>query len=65
MNKAIHLNPDSSSVYINRDAANRYFWRVKEAKKNFQTAIEVAKKQENQNLIITIEKILQEINDKE
>lgn len=63
--KAIKWDPDSVEAYIGRGTAKGRPGEIQEAKKDFQIALELAKQQENQNLITDLKKMIQEIKDME
>ncbi|MDE0482740.1 MAG: tetratricopeptide repeat protein [Candidatus Poribacteria bacterium] len=56
------LKPDFAEVYANRGMASIQLNRIDEAKSDFQTALKLANKQEQQELKAFIEKQLQELN---
>ena len=56
--RAIQLKPDYASAYINRGIAKALLNRTSEAKRDLRTALRLAEKANNTNLITNIEKML-------
>ena len=53
--EAIRLNPKEARSYANRGIANRNLNNIQEAEMDFQTALELAERQNNEYLKVQIE----------
>ncbi len=62
LNAAIRLQSDFINAYVNRGVAQLGLGNIDEAKLDFQTALELAEHQENDNFKTYVEKRLQELN---
>lgn len=60
--KAIALKPNFAEVYANRGVVKVHLAKIDEAKSDFQTALELAEQQGQQELKTFIEQQLQELN---
>ena len=59
--KAIQLNPNSAMAYVSRGGAKLDLRRISEAKRDFFTALGIAKRTGDKNMQTTVEKILQNL----
>ena len=62
--EAVSLSPDFAEGYLNRGVAKRNLDKYDDAKMDLQTALKIAELQGKANLKTTIEKIIQDIQDK-
>ena len=60
---AININPDFADAYVNRAQAKIRLSQFTDAKSDFQTALELAKRQGQEDLKITIEQMIQKLDE--
>ena len=62
LNEVIRLQPNSVLAFVNRAEAKVNLNRIDEARSDFQTALELAEQQREDDLKASIEERLQELN---
>ena len=63
LDEAIRLQPDDAAAYSNRGHAKVNLGLKDEARKDFETALELARNANNANLVAKVEQLLRDLDD--